>query len=155
MKMFGMLCIVGYLAIVNWPQSADSYDGEVLMPVSTFGSSPPFKQGTEYDRAWDGNTHSYYDGPESGFTGADFGASYEITAIEYFPREAWEGRMQGGKFEGSDNSEQGPWTTLHRISREPKYQWTGVAVTAKGKFRWVRYSAAKTDFREGGHQWLM
>jgi hypothetical protein len=122
-----------------------------MVPVTTFGSSPAFSEGSEFDKAWDGKTSTFFDGPEDGFTVADFGTAFEIVGIEYFPRAEWEGRMQGGLFEGASESEQGPWTRLHEISRQPKLEWTGALVDiAGGKFRWVRYSARKTSFREGG-----
>ena len=109
-------------------------------------------KGREFDKAWDGRLLSFYDGPEDGTTGADFGSAHKIAVIEYYPRSEWEGRMVGGAFEGANESERGPWTTLHVIDREPKpSEWTRVKVHTAGDYQWVRYSANKTSFRPGGY----
>jgi hypothetical protein len=90
-----------------------------------------------YDYAFDGNTASCPDG--GAYLGLDFGAGNEkqITRIRYYPRSDYPGRMNGAKFQGSNDGK--TYTDLHTIPAAPPVAWTEVAITNATPCRYARY----------------
>ena len=88
-----------------------------LLTGTPFGTSPPWAPGSEYDKAFDGNTSTFFDYSQSGggFTGIDLGPGNTavIGKIRFYPRNGLEYRMCGqntwnesnfGQFQGSNQA---------------------------------------------------
>jgi len=95
--------------------------------------------------AVDGNTSTFFDAPSSdnGWVGYDFGSGNEkiITRLRYYPRASFASRMNGGVFQGADNSNFSGAVNLHTISSTPPYAYTEVDISNGTGFRYVRYLA--------------
>ena len=109
-----------------------------------FGTSPAFAPGSEYDKAHDGNTATFFDYiPENGgYTGLDLGAgnAKRITKVKYYARDNWASRMVGGKFQGSNTSSSSGYINLHTISvTPPQGSWVEVTITDATAYRYLRY----------------
>jgi hypothetical protein len=93
--------------------------------------------------AFDGNTSSFFDGPDASgdWCGIDLGAgvSAVITKISYYPRVNWDTRMLGGIFQGSNDET--TWTNLYTIpSAPPDGQFTTTTtIGSSTAFRYLRY----------------
>lgn len=130
--------------------------------VTKFGTGPAYAPGTEYDKATDGNTSTYFDyvNANGGYTGLDYGAGNAkvITKIRYYPRANWAGRMVGGKLQGSNTSTTSGYTDFYTITATPPYAWTEVNISNPTAYRYVRYlspdggycNIAEADFVSGG-----
>jgi hypothetical protein len=96
---------------------------------TAFGTSPSYSAGTEFDKASDGNTATFFDnaGADGGYTGIDLGSAKKIVRIRFWPRTGFEYRMNGGKFQGSTASTSAGFTDLWTISDTPQTaQWSTV-----------------------------
>ncbi|WP_374174201.1 Ig-like domain-containing protein [Flavobacterium tructae] len=108
---------------------------------SSFGTSP-WTAGYEYDKAFDGdiNTNFSASSPSSGYTGLDFGTAKVVKTIRFYPRESFEKRMEGGKFQGSNVADFSSGVVdLYTIPSTPILAWNEVAVSNDTAFRYVRY----------------
>lgn len=105
------------------------------------------------NNAFDDDTGTYFETGEAGaWVGLDFGPSVakQITKIRFFPRLSYEGRMDGGVFEGSNSPDFSVATTLHTISSRPQSGWTEITTIASTEsFRYVRFRAENNE--EGGN----
>lgn len=114
-----------------------------------FGSSPAYSSGSEYDKAFDGNTNTYFDfsGANAGNTGLDFGQGAVINGIKFFPREGNAGRMTGGKFQASNvaNFSSGV-VDLFTITSTPQNGWNEAQVTNYNSYRYVRYLSPNNGY---------
>jgi alpha-galactosidase len=117
--------------------------GAVKLSGTTFGTSPAYAAGCEYDKAFDGNTSTYFDYAyaNGGYTGIDLGAGNgrRVTSIKYYPRASWAGRMVMGKFQGSNTSSSSGYVDLYTISTTPPYAWTQVNISDTNTYRYLRY----------------
>ncbi len=97
---------------------------------TAFGTSPSYSAGSEFDKAADGNTSTYFDNgsADGGYTGIDLGKTDKIVRIRYWPRSGFEYRMTGGKFQGSTTSTSAGFSDIWTIADTPQTQrWTSVA----------------------------
>lgn len=100
--------------------------------------------GNTRDKAFDGDLTTFFDAPDPGngdWVGLDLGSSTTLTQIQYCPRSGWEGRMVGGKFQGSNTADFSSGVVdLYTITATPT---SGIltAVTVTGNYRYVRYLA--------------
>ena len=109
---------------------------------TAFGTSPAYAVGSEFDKASDGNTSTFFDcnAANGGYTGLDLSTAKKINAIRFYPRAGWESRMDGGKFQGSNVSNFSTGVTdLYVISGSPSSGWNEVASLSASTFRYVRY----------------
>lgn len=109
-----------------------------------FGTSPAWSTGSEFDKATDGNTATFFDNSQGsgGYTGIDLGAgnARKVVRIRFYPRNGFASRMVGGKFQGSNTSATGGYTDLYTISSTPATGlWTEVAISNQYSFRYLRY----------------
>ena len=113
--------------------------GEKLVPVSVTGTeSWKNDSKTDYNKAFDGNTSTYFDGLSAGWVQADLGNTFDITKIGYCPRSGYEGRCADGMFKVSEDGEN--WTTVYTISGKPSYGMHYVKPDGKSvKARYIRY----------------
>ncbi|OHT46819.1 Ig-like domain-containing protein [Flavobacterium tructae] len=114
---------------------------------STFGTSP-WTAGYEYDKAFDGdiNTNFSAKSASSGYTGLDFGTAKVVKAIRFYPRESFEKRMTGGKFQGSNTSTSAGFVDLYTIPTEPSYTWQEVSIPNSKAYRYYRYLSPKNGY---------
>lgn len=94
-----------------------------------FGSSPSYSAGTEFNKASDGSTTTFFDnaGADGGYTGIDLGSAKKIVRIRFWPRTGFEYRMDGGKFQGSTASTGSGFTDISTISDTPQTsQWSTI-----------------------------
>jgi hypothetical protein len=97
--------------------------------------------GNDRTKAFDGSLGTFFDAPvgDRVWVGLDLGAAVALTQIKYAPRAGYEGRMVGGKVQGSSTADFSAGVVdLHTITSQPAAgQLT--AVTVGGSFRYVRY----------------
>ena len=74
---------------------------------------------TGFDKAFDGNTGTFFDGVGDGWVQADLGDLYEITSIGFCPRKGYEYRCADGMFEVSIDGVN--WTTAYTIPNQPGF----------------------------------
>ena len=118
------------------------------MTGTVIGTPGAFKgEDADIAKAFDGNTATFVDAADSTggngcWLGLDLGVPKTITRIRFFPRAAWTGRMNGGKFQGSDTADfSRDVVDLAEIAGGPADgQWTEVTDIASARaFRYVRY----------------
>jgi hypothetical protein len=112
----------------------------VILTGTTFGTGG--SAGSTYDLAWDGNIATFFDAvaASGGYTGIDVGSGSlrSVNRVRYYPRPGFAGRMNGGLFQGSNDSS--TWTTFYTISATPSDSaWTDVSFTATAFYRYFRY----------------
>lgn len=96
-------------------------------------------EATDYRKAFDGKTDTYFDGVTAGWVQADLGAVYDLSSIAYCPRKGYEYRMVDGYFELSTDGK--TWHTVHTITEKPGFSMHSVRIPkGEGKARYVRYA---------------
>lgn len=108
---------------------------------SSFGSSP-VTIGYEYDKAFDGDINTSFSASSASraYTGLDLGIAKVVKTIRFYPRKSFEGRMKGGKFQGSNVADFSNGTVdLYTIPSNPILGWNEVTVSNGTAFRYVRY----------------
>ncbi|MCQ2416189.1 MAG: discoidin domain-containing protein [Oscillospiraceae bacterium] len=97
-----------------------SISGDLIPPVSVNGSES-WKNDAKYDynKAFDGDKSTYFDGLSAGWVEADLGGTYDITAFGYCPRSGYEGRCTDGMFQVSEDGS--TWQTVCTISGKPSF----------------------------------
>lgn len=108
---------------------------------TVFGLNPPWASGSEYCKATDGNTSTFYDYSQAngGYAGIDLGTARVIGKIKYYPRANFASRMVGGKFQGSNTSSTSGFVDLYTISSTPGTGWNEISISNTTAYRWVRY----------------
>ena len=109
----------------------------IKLTGAIFDNFNPYSTGTDGSAAFDGNTGTYVDSDvqSGGFTGLNLGSIKSIVQIKYFPRASFDARMDGAKFQGSNDSI--IWTDIYTVSNTAAEVWTTINVTASYQF--VRY----------------
>ncbi len=95
--------------------------------------------GTAYDKAFDGNKNTYFDGVGAGWVQADLGQSYDITAIGYCPRSGYEYRASDCQFLISDDGVD--WTPIYTVEGEPSFGMHYYNTQGFVSGRYIRYQA--------------
>ena len=113
--------------------------GQVIGTAGSWSGS-----GNTKEKAFDGNLTTYFDAPvtSGAWAGLNLGAGKEglVMAIRFCPRSNWAGRMVGGRFEASMNSDFSDATVLHTVGYTPaEGAFTTVLVTNRSGFRYLRY----------------
>ena len=93
---------------------------------------------TNYEKAFDGNTATYFDGVGSGWVQADLGEVYDISAIGYCPRSGYEYRAADSFFQFSEDGTN--WTTAATISGEPSGMNYITGFSGTNTARYIRYA---------------
>jgi hypothetical protein len=120
-----------------------------------FGIGPAYATGSEYTKAFDGDTSTSYNyfSSKEGFTGLDFGSDSirRISVIKYYPRNTFESRMTGGKFQGSNTNMYSGYVDLHTITTVPAAgRWTDITLSSPAAYRYVRYLGADGTYSNIG-----
>jgi hypothetical protein len=137
------------------------YRAGLKLSGTGFGTSGSWSNaGNTFSKALDGDTRSFFDGPVSdgNYVGLDTGGGSVGDKIRYFPREAYNSRMMGGVFEGTNGDPiTGPYTVIHTITTNPPLEWSTVDVSL-GSYRYLRYrgpngsygNVAEIEFHRAG-----
>jgi|GEM_PF-1806755 len=123
----------------------------VKVSGTAFGTSPAWNNGTStYEKAFDGNTSTFFDysNGDGGYTGIDLGNGNAkvISKIRFHPRAGYEGRMTGGKFQGSNTGTGSGYTDLVTVSSTPSSGWNELTVTGTAAYRYLRYLSPNGGF---------
>lgn len=122
--------------------------GYVKLTGTPFGASPSYAAGSEFDKAFDGNTNTFFDylSANGGYTGLDLGSGNAaiVKKIRFYPRATYASRMLGGKFQGSNNID-GTYTDLHTISGAIQ-DWNEIAISNATAFRYLRYLSPENSY---------
>lgn len=107
---------------------------------AVLSGSDPWKEAVDsgYEKVFDGNRGSFFDGVGDGWVQADLGEVYDITTIGYCPRMGYEYRCGDGMFMVSENGTD--WKTVYTVPGEPSYGMHYVIPTAQATGRYVRYA---------------
>ncbi|MEY3450310.1 MAG: hypothetical protein RL711_135, partial [Bacteroidota bacterium] len=108
---------------------------------TAFGTSPAYSVGSEYDKAFDGNTSTYFDNNSgTGYTGLDFGAAVTVYAVRFYPRVGQENRMVDGIFQASNTANFSTGVVnLDTIVDVNGNTWNELGFPANTKYRYFRY----------------
>ncbi|MBA3936440.1 MAG: immunoglobulin domain-containing protein [Planctomycetes bacterium] len=94
------------------------------------------------DKAYDGDTATYYDcaTANGGYTGIDVGAgaTATVTSIRCWARAGFSGRMNGGVLDGSNSPTTG-YTTLATVTSASSSGWTTLTIAGATPYRYLRY----------------
>jgi hypothetical protein len=109
---------------------------------TAFGTAPWSGCATcTYDKAFDGNTGTFFDAAtaDGGYAGLDAGSGKTVTRIRYYPRGSFAYRMTGGKFQGSNTSSSSGFVDLYTIPSQPTEAWQQVDISNTTAYRYLRY----------------
>lgn len=115
-------------------------ENKIDLSNASFSGSDSWKNdsATNYAKAFDGNTSTYFDGLSAGWTQVDLGKAYDITAIGYTARSGYEYRMADGMFQFSEDGKN--WETAYTVSGQPSSGTHYATKFAGGNTaRYVRY----------------
>jgi len=94
--------------------------GQKITPVSLSGSNSWKNDSTYgYEKVFDGDNSTFFDGLGNGWVQMDLGEMYEISAVGFCPRSGYEYRCADGMFMVSDDGIN--WKTVYTISGRPSF----------------------------------
>lgn len=97
------------------------------------------------NNAFDGNLTTFYDGLADSYMGVDYGSPKKVAKIKFYPRTNWSARMEGGKFQGSNDNK--VYTDIYTINFKPiEKEWTTVVPQIDGAFRYLRYQGPPSGY---------
>ncbi|MFC1504835.1 carbohydrate binding domain-containing protein, partial [Spirochaetota bacterium] len=111
-----------------------------LLTGTVYGSGDAWAPGSEYDKAFDGDTATYFDcaDPSSGYTGIQLASASAVGKIHFCPRlPNFAGRMKNGRFQGSTDGS--TYTDLYVVAGIPAADWNEVTVDDTTKYTYLRY----------------
>ena len=112
--------------------------GQKITPVSVSGSDSWKSDATySYEKVFDGNTSTYFDGLGNGWVQMDLGEKYEISSVGYCPRSGYEYRCADGEFMVSDDGTN--WKTVYTIKGRPSFGMHYAKISGNVSGRYVRY----------------
>jgi len=141
----------GAVARLSWSSASQAkqiipqtqlYPGVTYTKITgtAFGTAP-WATGSEFGKAYDNNTSTFFDAAvgNGGYAGLDAGSAKVVKRIRYFPRGGFADRMVNGKFQGSNTSSSSGYVDLHTIATMPPDAWVQVDITNTTGYRWIRY----------------
>jgi hypothetical protein len=114
-----------------------------------FGLDPSWRVGREFDKAFDGDSSTYYDyaySTEGSYVGLDYGEAVFAVEIEFTARENYSERMVGGQFQGSNESTLAGFETLYTIESDPGQDAQVVVLETNQSYRYFRYLAPVNSY---------
>ncbi|WP_219835712.1 alpha-L-fucosidase [Paenibacillus sp. R14(2021)] len=148
----------GKETVIEIPLEApDAFDSVIVVEVDgipqeipgtpllgeAYGLEPVYDPNSTFDKVFDGDVSTYYDylGASDGYVGLDLGEGNEhrVTYIRFHPRMYYEGRMLGGKFQGSNEGPDKGFVDLATVDKVPLSTWNDIKVDQPGTYRWIRY----------------
>lgn len=104
--------------------------------------------GNTRDKALDGDTDTFFDAPhgEGAWVGLDLGEPTVIVGVRYAPREGYEERMNGGRFQGANKADFRDAVDLHTVLFIGDDGIISRRVNQDQAFRYVRYLSPDGGF---------
>ncbi|MCU0428385.1 MAG: Ig-like domain-containing protein [Cytophagaceae bacterium] len=130
----------GIVVVVSNPPCTVS--GAELRSTTIIGTDGSWNNlGDDKGKAVDGNTSTFFDSPmaDGSWVGFDLGRNATVSGVRFFPRAGFEGRMTGGKFQGSNSATFATVTDLATIAGVPGLEWNCITVSNASNFRYLRY----------------
>lgn len=119
-------------------QSSTRPKYDKLEPVSGTGSGSWKDTSTvTFEKAYDGNMNTYFDGLEGGYVQLDLGKICNIGTIAYCPRSGYEARMIGGSFSVSTDGTN--WKKVYTIENKPTFKMNYTDEFENLSARYIRY----------------
>ncbi|MBO5162966.1 MAG: discoidin domain-containing protein [Ruminococcus sp.] len=111
-------CNIAEIQIYGVPSVKERFTK--IVPKSISGSeSWKQNEATSYEKAFDGDTATYFDGLKNGYVQVDLGGSHKIQAVGYSPRKGYEYRMPDCMIQVS--SDGASWETVYTFSQKPSF----------------------------------
>ena len=130
---------IAEIALYGTPHGQSSsakYDR--LNPVSGSGSSSwKDTASVTFEKAYDGDMNTYFDGLEGGYVTLDLGNICTLKNIAYCPREGYEARMIGGYFSVSADGTN--WKRIYTVESKPAFRMNFTPEFDNITARYVRY----------------
>jgi O-glycosyl hydrolase len=127
--------------IVDGMKGGSSLENKIEIKPEMLSGTDSWKSmgSSDFYKAYDGSTSTYFDGVGDGWTMVDLGRNYNISAIGYAPRNGYEYRMADGRFEFSQDGIN--WQTAYTVNGKPRSGMNYAKKLACGNTaRYVRYS---------------
>ena len=127
--------------IVDGMKGGSSLENKIEIKPEMLSGTDSWKSmgSSDFYKAYDGSTSTYFDGVGDGWTMVDLGRNYDISAIGFAPRSGYEYRMADGRFEFSQDGIN--WKTAYTVNGKPRSGMNYAKKLACGNTaRYVRYS---------------
>lgn len=128
-------CNIAEIELYGTPSVKDNYNKTA--PAAASGSNSYQNSSNSYDKVFDGNTSTYFDGVGNGWVQADLGGLYDIQALGYCARKGYEYRMPDGKFMVSADGDN--WTEVYTVKSKPEFGMQYIKLGSGIQARYVRY----------------
>ncbi|MCD8002856.1 MAG: discoidin domain-containing protein, partial [Clostridia bacterium] len=123
--------------------SSSYYEAYVDDGDGSWGSD----EATTADKAWDGDTTTYYDSNSGtdAYTGVQLTEATAVTYVGVYPRDGYAYRLRFAEIQGSTDGE--TWVTLYTIGAEEyaEGEWTYYAITDETAYTYYRLLTPSTN----------
>lgn len=111
---------------------------------SSFGTAGTWNPPSDtYDKVFDGDTSTFFDSTTASgaYAGIDLGSggAARVDSIKFCPRVGYEGRMVGGRFQGSNSGTNTGFTDLYTVTSQPNPGCTRVNISDQSSYQYLRY----------------
>lgn len=121
---------------------------EVSMNGAKATGSAPWNNGSDTpEKVIDGDTASFFDGVSGGWVEVELSKKTKFNVLAFAPRAAYEGRMLGGVFYGSDDGES--WEEIYTVSSSPAAGLNYIFLPKDREYKYLRYDVAKASEYNG------
>ena len=104
------------------------------------GAQPSYTPQTNFDKAFDGNVKTFFDGPGNGYVGVEFDEPVPVRLVRIYPRQNYQHRMLNARLQGLPEG-QNDFIDLH-VFDEPwfdgDHRWQDVHISEAMPLRQVR-----------------
>lgn len=118
-------------------QSGISKYEKIEEPEVTGTLSWQSSNATSFDKAYDGDINTYFDGVAGGYVDLDLGSVCQIGYIAYCPRNGYEYRMTDGFFSASLDGVN--WTRIYTVESKPAFRMNYTPEFEDLRARYIRY----------------
>lgn len=131
-------CNIAEIELYGLPSVKDMYPE--IKPVSVSGSNSWHDNAdTSYEKAFDKDTSTYFDGLQNGYVQADLGAVYDIQAVGICPRKGYEYRIPDSMIQVSAEGEL--WKTIYTFADKPAFGMNYISNFGENiSARYIRYT---------------
>jgi hypothetical protein len=130
-------CNIAEIKLSGKVSIADNF--EKIAPVELSGTNSwKDQESSDYNKAFDGSTSTYFDGLGAGWAQAKLERTADIAAIGFAPRSGYEYRMADGYFEASEGGTN--WTRLYTVSGVPGGGMQYVLTDKVVRANYIRYA---------------
>ena len=142
-------CNIAEIRLNGKVSIADNFDK--VKPASLTGTNSwKDQESSDYNKAFDGSTSTYFDGLGAGWVQAKLEKTSDIAAIGFAPRSGYEYRMADGYFEVSSDGEK--WEKIYTVSGVPSGGMQYAVLDKPVKANYVRYATPDGKPNNGVNQ---